>query len=150
LTIPTRLFVCDNHPIVIDGVSCLFRNHHSVALVGSCAWDENTIESVRQSGADVFFYDYTQLSGSGLSARNIGLALPKVRLIVFSESVNLVETMQCLDDGAAGVVLKSSPLEDVEAAVLRVAAGDNYLDEKIVKNLAFFASRSLGEQQTLN
>jgi DNA-binding NarL/FixJ family response regulator len=58
--------------------------------------------------------------------------------------------MQALDDGAAGVVLKSSPLEEVEAAVLRVAAGDNYLDEKIVKNLAFFASRSLGDQQTLN
>jgi two-component system nitrate/nitrite response regulator NarL len=150
LTAPTRLFVCDDHPIVIDGVSSLFRNHHSVELVGSCAWDEKTIECVRQSRADVFFFDYTQLSGSGLSARNIGLALPKVRLVVFAESFKLVETMQALDDGAAGIVLKSSPLEEVETAVLRVASGDNYLDEMIVKNLAFFTSRSLGDHYARN
>jgi DNA-binding NarL/FixJ family response regulator len=54
------------------------------------------------------------------------------------------------DDGASGIVLKSPPLEEVESAVLRVAAGDNYLDEKIVKNLSFFASRSLGEHHALN
>lgn len=150
MTTPTRLFVCDNHPIVIDGLSCLFRNHHSVELVGSSAWDEKTIECVRRSGADVLLFDYTQLGESRVSARNIGLALPKVRLVVFAESVNLLETMQALDEGAAGVVLKCAPLEDVVAAVLRVAAGDNYLDDRIVKNLAFFASRSLGDQQTLN
>jgi DNA-binding NarL/FixJ family response regulator len=147
---PTRLFVCDNHPIVIDGLSCLFRDHLSVQLVGSSAWDEKTIECVRRSGADVLLLDYTQLSESRVSARNIGLALPKVRLVVFAESVNLVETMQALDDGASGIVLKSSPLEELESAVLRVAAGDNYLDEKIVKNLSFFASRSLGEHHALN
>lgn len=150
MTAPTRLFVCDNHPIVIDGLCCLFRNHHIVELVGSSAWDEKTIECIRRSGADVLLFDYTQLIESRISASTISSALPKVRLVVFSESVDLVETMQALDDGAAGVVLKSSPLEEVETAVLRVAAGDNYLDEKIVKNLAFFASRSIGDQQTLN
>jgi DNA-binding NarL/FixJ family response regulator len=150
LTTPTRLFVCDNHPIVIDGITCLFRSHHSVALVGSCAWDDETIECVRRSGADVFFFDYAQLVGSGLSARKVGLALPKVRLVVFAESVNLLEAMQALDDGAAGVVLKSSPLEQVEIAVLRVAAGDNYLDENVSIDLTFFTSLSVGDQQTLN
>ena len=150
MTTPTRLFVCDNHPIVIDGFSCLFRNHDSVELVGSSAWNVRTIECVQRSGADVLLFDYTQLSESSVSPQHVRLALPKVRLVVFTESFSLVETMQALDDGAAGVVLKSSSLEEVEAAVLRVAAGDNYLDEKIVKNLAFFASRSLGDQQTLN
>ena len=150
MTTHARLFVCDNHPIVIDGFSWLFRKHDSVELVGVGAWDETTIDCIRQSGADVLLFDYMQLSESSVSAYHIRLALPKVRLVVFTESFGLVETMQALDDGAAGVVLKSSPLEDVEAAVLRVAAGDNYLDEKIVKNIAFFASLSRGDQHTLN
>lgn len=150
MTTPTRLFVCDNHPIVIDGFSCLFSNHDSVELVGSSAWGVRTIECVRRSGADVLLFDYTQLSGSSVSQQHVRLALPKVRLVVFTESFGLVETMQALDDGAAGVVLKSSSLEEVEAAVLRVGAGDNYLDEKIVKNLTFLASHRLREQRWQN
>ena len=73
-----------------------------------------------------------------------------MRLVEFEESVDFVETMQCLDHGKAGTALKSTPLKEVEATVLRASADENYLDEKIVKNLAFFASRRFGDQQTLN
>jgi DNA-binding NarL/FixJ family response regulator len=145
-----RLFVCENHPIVIDGVVSVFRNHSRVELVGSCAWDARTIENIKRSAADVFLFDYTQLKRSGLPADSVRQALRSARLVAFAESVDLVETMQALDDGAAGIVLKSSTLEEIEAAVLRVAAGDNYLDDKIFRNLTLFAAHSLGDHHLRN
>lgn len=141
LTADIRVFVCDNHPIVVDGLSWLFRKTGGIELVGSAIWGADTIEIVANAKPDVLFFDYRQLQESCVSPADLRRILRDVKFVVFSAGVTVMETMQALDHGAAGVVLKSAPLHRIEEAVRRVAAGDNFLDEGIARTLAFYSGR---------
>lgn len=147
MTQRTRLFICDDHPIVLDGFLSVFRHSSRVEIVGSCSWDESVVQRVRSSGAEVFFCDFVQLRESEFAPDGLRRALSKVKIIAFVEDGDLLTSMQALDLGAAGLVVKSCTIEVMEAAVLRVAGGDNYLDEKIVSDLAFLASSRPTEKQ---
>ena len=147
MTQRTRLFVCDNHPIVLDGFVSVFRHNSTVEIVGCCAWDETTVQRVHSSGAEVFFCDFSQLSEAEFAPEGLSRALSKVKIVAFVEGSDLLTSMRALDLGAAGLVAKSSPLEVMEAAVVRVAGGDNFLDEKIAIDLAFLASSRPTEKQ---
>ena len=137
-----KVFVCDDHPIVVDGLTWLFGKNDWIDLVGVARWEPGTVAFISQTQPDVLFFDHKQLHESGVLAADVRRGLRDVKFIVFSAGVTVIETMQALDQGAAGVVLKSSPLHVIEEAVRRVAAGDNFLDEGIARNLAFHAGRS--------
>jgi DNA-binding NarL/FixJ family response regulator len=141
-----RVFVCDDHPIVVDGLSWLFGKNDCIDLVGVAGWGPSTVSIIAQANPDVLFFDHRQLHDSCVLAADVRRSLREVKFIVFSAGVTVMETMQALDQGAAGVVLKSSPLHVIEEAVRRVAAGDNFLDEGIARNLAFYAGRSLANE----
>lgn len=141
MTADIRVFVCENHPIVVDGLSWLFRKSDGITLVGSACWAVDTIDVITNSKPDVLFFDYKQLQESCVSPLDVRRALRNVKFIVFSAGVTVIETMQALDYGAAGVLLKSAPLHRIEDAVRRVAAGDNFLDEGIARALAFYSGR---------
>ena len=141
-----KIFVCDDHPIVVDGLSWLFEKNDQVDLVGVARWEPNTLAFIAQTNPEILFFDHRQLHDSCVSAADVRRSLREVKFIVFSAGVTVIETMQALDQGAAGVVLKSSPLHVIEEAVRRVAAGDNFLDEGIARNLAFHAGRLQGNE----
>lgn len=145
MTATIRVFVCENHPIVVDGLSWLFRKTEGIELVGSAFWEADTIEMIANSKADVLFFDFRQLQESCVSPVDLRRGLRNVKFVVFSAGVTVMDTMQALDYGAAGVLLKSAPLHRIEEAVRRVAAGDNFLDEGIARNLAFYSGRPQDE-----
>jgi two-component system nitrate/nitrite response regulator NarL len=145
VTADIRVFVCENHPIVVDGLSWLFRKCDGIQLVGSAFWEADTIERIVNSKPDVLFFDYRQLQESCVSPMDVRRAMRDVKFVVFSAGVTVMETMQALDYGAAGVLQKSAPLHRIEDAVRRVAAGDNYLDEGIARTLAFYSGRPQDE-----
>ena len=142
LVVAIKVFVCDDHPIVVDGLTWLFSKNDMIDLVGVARWEPGTVDFIAQAQPEVLFFDHKQLHESGVLAADVRRSLRDVKFIVFSAGVTVIETMQALDQGAAGVVLKSSPLHVIEEAVRRVAAGDNFLDEGIARNLAFYAGRS--------
>lgn len=147
MTQRTQLFVCDDHPVVLDGFGSMFRHSSRVEIAGYCSWDERVFQRVRSSRAEILFCDFVQLKESGLVPEGTSRALSKMKIVAFVDAGDLLTCMQALDFGAVGLVAKSSPIEIIEAAVLRVAGGNNYLDEKILSDLAFLASRRPTESQ---
>mgnify|MGYP000057572124 CR=1 FL=1 len=147
MALRTRLFVCDNHPIVLDGFASVFRSHDRVELVGACSWDDDPAAYIDSSMADVLVVDFAQLCEEPSAFEVIRHDFPNVNVVVFVEENDLLNAMRALDLGAAGIVAKSSPLGALEEAVLRVANGDNYLDVTMVPNIAFLAGNVPNEKR---
>jgi DNA-binding NarL/FixJ family response regulator len=86
------------------------------------------------------------MSGAELT-RSLLREDPAVRIILYTGAADERQLLDALDAGAAGLALKSGDPEELEQAILTVAAGGDYLDPRLTPLLAKSAN---GREKTLS
>lgn len=85
---------------------------------------------------DVAVIDIELGDGSGtVLAQSIAAAEPPVEVVLYTGHVDRNVLEQAVDSGARGVVLKTSPLEDLARAVRAAAAGATFVDQAVSASL---------------
>ena len=123
----TRVAFIDDHESVRLGLeaACARSGEMTVAFSGSTVTeyvDWRAFE--RQSPADVVVLDLTLGDGTTVTENVRRLVLDGSSVIIHSVADRPAAVREALAAGAAGVVSKSSPIDDVIAAVRTVASGE--------------------------
>jgi len=127
-----KILICDDHQLMIDGLSLILGEIEGVEVVGQCYNGQEAIDWLTNKQADVILMDINMPVLDGIKAcKLISKSHPGVKVIYLS-MINQIEIFQVLlESGAKGFLLKNSSSAEVESAIKKIAAGDLHFDPKL-------------------
>ncbi|GGP14858.1 hypothetical protein GCM10012278_72290 [Nonomuraea glycinis] len=133
---PLRVLVADDQALVRAGLQVVLSAEPGLEPAGEVANGEEAIAAVRTARPDVVLLDIQMPHLDGLAAARRILAdedPPKVIMMTtFGSDENLYAALRA---GVSGFVLKTSPPEQLVAAIRAAAAGDALIDPAVTTRL---------------
>ncbi len=116
-----RVAVVDDHPVLRDGTAALLADQPGIEIAGTASSIEEARALVGSTQIDVVLLDIRLGTDSGLALLSGGGPGPAVVVVTAYDYPQYTEAALRL--GAAGFVLKTSPLRELVEAIERAAAG---------------------------
>ncbi|HEU0133013.1 MAG TPA: response regulator transcription factor [Mycobacteriales bacterium] len=133
-----RVFVVDDHPVVVAGLSQALGSFPDIDVVGTAMSAGAALVWLAQpdSAVDVVIVDLGLPDRSGVDVvERLGRSRPDVRAIVLSAADAPDGANRALAAGAAGYLVKDTSVESLAAAVRSAAAGQLCVDPRVAKAL---------------
>ena len=128
-TAPIRLLIADAYPIVIVGIRKVFENHPEIQVIGEATDGMDAIEKAVMLEPDVVLLELKLPRVDGLTVlRSIQTRAPKSKVILFAGPENRDEFVEAMKLGCSGVLHKDVPTALIEKSILKVHAGEIWLD----------------------
>jgi DNA-binding NarL/FixJ family response regulator len=131
-----RVVLVDDEAMVRAGLRLLIDGEPDLQVVGEAVDGDDALRVVQQAQPDVVLLDVRMPRRNGLEAAQALRALPdppRVLVLTTFDEDEVVD--QAMRHGVTGFLLKSSPPEDMLAAVRRAAAGQGVIDPSVVPGL---------------
>ena len=131
-----RILIADDHAIVREGALRLLNSQPDMEVVGEAQAGTEVMELARRVKPHVAVLDISMPGLSGLElVPMLRAELPEVQIVLLSVHQKEAFVMQALDLGAQAYVLKTSPTDDLLAAVRAVHRGEYFLSSKVQAEL---------------
>ena len=121
-SLPIRVIVAEDHPIVLEGLTALLANEGGFTVAGT-ATDRASLHALTsRTVAEVLVMDLMLRDDDGLALIKELVALqPNLRILVFSLQPEANYAERCLRAGARGYLMKQEPVPTLFAAIRTVA-----------------------------
>ena len=142
-----NLCVADNFPVVHFGMKAYFKDHPEINVVSNVGNFFMVPDALRNKEIDVLIIDL-ELEGlkSIYELKSIIKNFPKTKVVVFSSLSEQIYAPNAIKAGCAGYVHKTSKLENLGIAIVKVSQGQIILNDEIKKNLALIAKQNKSER----
>lgn len=125
-----KVFIIDDHQMVIEGFRLLLQNEIDIKVIGSELDPQKAVQILPEIKPDVILLDINMPGMNGIEAckkiSNLGLTAKVIAITMHKES-SLIRQM--LNNGAKGYVLKNAGKAELVEAIKSVFEGKTYLDE---------------------
>jgi DNA-binding NarL/FixJ family response regulator len=124
----TKLVIVDDHEALREGLVALLQ-HGGLEVVGAAGNVAAGVDLVDHAEPDVAIVDIQLPDGSlprGLRARR-----PDLGVILYTGDSDAELLYDGLDSGARGYALKAGSMDELMAAIERVASGGSYVDPRL-------------------
>ncbi|HEY4394272.1 MAG TPA: response regulator transcription factor [Polyangia bacterium] len=129
---PIRVFLVDDHPVLMGGLRALIDRQDDLRVVGQAADGRTAVRHVTTLRPDVVVMDLLMPGLDGISATTrIRSTCPDVEVLALTGQRQLACASLMLAAGAAGICYKQSPPSDLLDAIRTIAAGGAYLDRTV-------------------
>jgi two-component system nitrate/nitrite response regulator NarL len=126
----------DDHDALRTGVIAMLRHEDGIDVVGDADTGEGILALAERRHPDVTIVDVTMGAMDGLEVcREATKRGVPTAVLVYSGRDDLDVLDSALDAGAAGYVLKSSPIGELIRAVRTVAQGSTWIDGRLAAEL---------------
>lgn len=123
------LIVADDHPIVLAGLTQLFRQEAGMRVVAGCVDGRETLEAVRLHRPDILLLDLNMPKLDGLGVlRAIAAERISVSTVVLTADADPADVSAARAAGARGIVLKEFSPRNVVDCVRRVHSGSEWVE----------------------
>ncbi|MEZ0005191.1 two-component system response regulator FimZ (fimbrial Z protein) [Flavobacterium sp. 28YEA47A] len=142
-----KICLADNHPIVHYGIKSYFKDNSEISIVGH-AEDFNTLEDIlNKKSVDIVILD---LDLEGLSSINLIKGMvkdyPSTKIVIFTNLSEQMYAPNALKAGVSAYIHKTSKLENLASALIKVHGGAVVFSETVKKNLALIGKRNKSER----
>ncbi|OYU80465.1 MAG: DNA-binding response regulator [Flavobacterium sp. BFFFF1] len=142
-----KVAIADNQPVVHFGIDSFFKGHPQISIVGHY-WNFNEIpEALANDKPDILVLD---LDLEGLASMNYVKSLvkefPFTRIVIYSNLSEQTYTPNAIKAGIASYIHKSSQLEKLEDAILRVNQGEVIFSDDVRKKLLAISKQNKSER----
>ncbi|PZR25422.1 MAG: DNA-binding response regulator [Citrobacter freundii] len=124
----TKVFVVDDHYMVIEGIRSLLQNEKDIEWMGHATNGASCLAFLKQQLPDIILMDVNlpDISGTEL-CREVKQLYPSVFILGLSTFNQQPVIRNMLDNGASGYVLKNATSEELMEAARAVMNGETYL-----------------------
>jgi DNA-binding NarL/FixJ family response regulator len=132
-----RLMLVDDHAVLRNVLMELFEGTEDIAVVSECGNGCEVVEAALGSRPDVVLMDLNLPDTDGLEVtRRLLLALPDVRVVVFTDAFSVSTAREARRLGAMGYLLKGQDPFNLPQQIRDVAAGGTAWSAPVQAGLA--------------
>jgi two-component system, NarL family, nitrate/nitrite response regulator NarL len=131
-----RVMITDDHSLFRESLSRFLRTTDGLRVVGECTNVDETVAACSSAETDVVLLDYDLGEEQGLrflSELKERRKAPKVLIVTAGMADSA--TQLAMEAGASGIFLKHNNLDKLVTAIHRVADGEIWLDEAVLRAL---------------
>lgn len=141
---PVRILLIDDHTLFRESLVRLLEAESDFQVVGHCAAIAEALRLLRMITVDVILLDYDLGEEFGTDLlRELPLSEKSTRVLIVTAGMRNSVMLNVLNAGAAGVIFKHSGPAQLTDAIHRVAKGETWLDEGIMRALIADSSEKL-------
>ncbi len=127
-----RVFIADDHPVVLAGVRSLLSGDPQLEIVGEAREGETALRRAIELKPAIMVLDLSMPGLNGVEVtRQLLSEVPDCKVVILTVHEDRAYLRKLMEVGASGYVLKRSVAEDLLRAIHAVAAGGVYLDPSI-------------------
>lgn len=127
----TKVFIVDDHYMVIEGIRSLLQNEKSLEWMGHASNAASCHAFLQKQQPDVILMDINLPDKSGIElCREVIEKYPSVFIIGLSTFNQQSFIQKMMENGASGYVLKNATQEELMEAIQTVMKGKTYLSEE--------------------
>lgn len=132
----TKLFIVDDHYMVIEGIKSLLQNEKDIEWLGHAINADSCLAFLKNNQPDVILMDINLPDKSGIDLCKEVLTLyPFVNILGLSTFNQQAVIKNMLDNGAMGYVLKNATKQELLNAITTVRIGKTFLSFEAVQSL---------------
>ncbi len=131
-----KVFMVDDHYMVIEGIQSLLKNEQGIEMVGHATNGESCLAYLQNNSPDLIFMDINLPGINGIDlCKEIRTKYPSIFIIGLStfNQQSFIEKM--MNNGASGYVLKNANREELILAIETVMKGKTFLSHEAAMNL---------------
>ncbi len=135
---PIRILVCDDHPVVRDGLVAMLGTQPDFAVVAEASNGREMVRLATQHMPDIVLLDLEMPEPelNGVEAlRQLRAQQPGARVLVFTAFDTDERILGAIRAGAQGYMLKGSPRDELFNAIRTIAAGGSLLQPVVQSRL---------------
>ena len=126
-----RVFIVDDHYMVIEGIRSLLQNEKGIEWMGHAMNADSCMAFLRQQQPDVILMDINLPDKSGIDlCKDVKAKYPGIFIIGLSTFNQQSFIQRMMDNGASGYVLKNATQEELMDAIMTVLKGKTFLSEE--------------------
>ncbi|MEU4509674.1 response regulator transcription factor [Nonomuraea wenchangensis] len=119
-----RLVLVEDHAMVAEAIDLALARATGIAVVAHAGTIAAALTETARTQPDVVVLDRRLPDGDGVSAvGRLAAVAPRARVLVLTGEATASVAVRVVQSGAAGLLVKSSRLDELESAVREVAAG---------------------------
>jgi len=128
-----RVVVGDDHPVYRDGLVRALDNNGRTEVVAAVGDGSAALDAIREHTPDVALLDYKMPGLDGIAvAHAVNRDKLPTRVLLVSATTEGSVVYRAIQDGAAGFLSKEADRDDIVAAVVACARGDDVLPPELV------------------
>jgi len=131
-----RIIIVDDHDMFREGLKVLLNNTKTIEVVADAANGKEFLNIVKQHNPDAVLMDISMPVMDGIEATKQSLAgNPGLKILALSMFGDEENYYRMVSAGVKGFVLKSSPVSELEKAILAVSANENYFSNELLRQI---------------
>lgn len=136
ITKRARLFLVDDHILVLESCKKLLEPHHDI--VGEAHDARDLVSQIRQAKPDILLLDISMPDQNGYeAARTLKIACPSVKIIFVSMHLEPTFIMEAFRAGGEGYVPKQTAGSELLSAIQQVQEKQRYLSPLIPEEVQY-------------
>lgn len=125
---PAKIFIVDDHQMIIEGLKSLLQNEETINLVGSATSAERCLQFLKMSTCDIILMDINLPDTNGIElCEIITKKYTTIKIIALSTFNQGTYVRKMIESGANGYLLKNADKHEILKAIETVLNGNNYL-----------------------
>ena len=141
-----RVFIVDDHPVVIEGIHSLIQNEKGIEWAGQAMNAASCLGFFVNNTADVVLMDISMPSMDGVELCAIMKEkYPGIMILGLSTFNQGLYIKKMMENGASGYILKNSSKEELIEAITAVHNGDIFFSGEVGKALTEYQKYSKTE-----
>ncbi len=130
-----RILIADDHPIFLEGLSGLLEGS-GYEVVARCSTGAEVLKLLEWEPPDLLLLDVNMPPPNGLEIlRSVREGQMSVKIVLLTSSLDDVQTMEAIELGVDGLVLKESAPRQLVQCFHAVRDGDQWFDPQIARRV---------------
>ncbi len=131
-----RIFIVDDHQMVIDGLRLILNTIPNFDIVGESNHPLLVLEMLKQTPADILLTDVSMPEMTGVElTRLVKRSFPDIKVLALSMFGDSQVVAEMIDAGISGYILKNTGKQELVEALNKISAGQNYFGPDITIQL---------------
>jgi DNA-binding NarL/FixJ family response regulator len=132
----STVYLIDDHPVIVQGISLLINAEPELAVVGhSAAWPV-AFKDIEQLKPDIVLLDITLATANGVEVlKDLKIRFPEQRVLMLSMHDENLYATRAMKAGAHGYLMKAAATDEVVIAIRQILKGEVYLSGPLSKRM---------------
>jgi DNA-binding NarL/FixJ family response regulator len=145
-----RVFIVDDHPVVIEGIHSLLKNEKDIEWVGQAMTAQSCLGFFVSNTADIVLMDINLPDMGGIELCGVMKEkYPGIFILGLSTFNQGLYIKKMMENGASGYILKNSSKEELIGAIHSIYEGNIFFNGEVGQALTAYQRSSMIELPAL-